>query len=282
MTTKPPLRRSQPVPTGAIVPFVAMTFAVTWGTIGLYILWPQVAAAWLGEISGSHPAFFVATWGPAIAGIVIVIACAGPGGLRSYLSRLLQWRCSPGWALFLVIGVPLVFVAGSLIKGGALVAPVLSEGIGVVMSAALVMLFLGPVEELGWRGVAQPLLQRHMAPIWAGLLIGASWGIWHLPAFYLSGTIQSGWSFTPFFIGNVALAVIVTPLFNSARGSILLPMIFHWQLINPLWPDAQPWDAGLFVGVAVVAVWIHRGAMFTRDGAVVDVVPARQGSGRVS
>jgi len=151
-----------------------------------------------------------------------------------------------------------------------------------VMSAALVMLFLGPVEELGWRGLAQPLLQRHMAPIWAGLLIGSTWGLWHLPAFYLAGTVQSGWSFTPFFIGNVALAVIVTPLFNAAQGSILLPMFFHWQLINPLWPNAQPWDTWLFVGVAVLAVWIHRGTMFTRDGAVVDVVPPRQASGRVS
>jgi membrane protease YdiL (CAAX protease family) len=44
------------------------------------------------------------------------------------------------------------------------------------------MLFLGPIEEFGWRGVAQPLLQRHMAPIWAGLLIGATWGLWHMPA----------------------------------------------------------------------------------------------------
>ncbi len=273
MILKPPLRGARPVPSGAIGFFVAITFAVTWGTIGLYIVWPEVAADWLGEISGSHPAFFLATWGPAIAGLSIVVGYAGPRGLRAYLSRLLQWRCSPGWALFLVIGVPLVFVVGSLIKGGALLAPILSEGIGVVLSAALIMLFLGPVEELGWRGVAQPLLQRQMAPIWAGILIGATWGIWHLPAFYLAGTIQSGWSFTPFFIGNVALAVIVTPLFNNSRGSILLPMLFHWQLINPLWPDAQPWDTWLFVGVAVLAVWIHRGAMFTRVGAVEDVVP---------
>jgi hypothetical protein len=28
-----------------------------------------------------------------------------------------------------------------------------------------------------WRGVMQPLLQRHMAPIWAGLIIGATWGL---------------------------------------------------------------------------------------------------------
>ncbi|MFN2328723.1 MAG: hypothetical protein ABR612_07390 [Chromatocurvus sp.] len=56
----------------------------------------------------------------------------------------------------------------------------------------------------------------------------------------------------PFFIGNVTLAILITPIFKSARGSLLLPMLSHWQLINPFWPDAQPWDTWIFVGVAVI------------------------------
>jgi hypothetical protein len=78
-------------------------------------------------------------------------------------------------------------------------------------------------------------------------------------------------------VGTLALSVIVTPLFNSARGSILLPALFHLQLINPLWPDAQPYDTALFVAVAVVVVWLNRDAMFTRRGSVTDVVPEAKG-----
>ena len=138
------------------------------------------------------------------------------------------------------------------------------------------MLFLGPVEELGWRGVAQPVLQRHMAPFWAGALIGSAWGLWHLPAFFLAGVVYEGWSFLPFFIGNVTLAILVTPMFNSARGSLLLPVLFHWQLINPFWPDAQPWDTWILVGVAVVIVFWKRAALFSRDGAVTQVIPVTE------
>lgn len=81
----------------------------------------------------------------------------------------------------------------------------------------LVMLFLGPVEEFGSRGVAQPILQRHIAPIWAGAIIGATWRIWHLPAFYLSGMVFEDWSFLPFLVGNITLAILVTQIFNQSR-----------------------------------------------------------------
>jgi hypothetical protein len=50
-------------------------------------------------------------------------------------------------------------------------------------------------------------------------------------------------------------------------------MVFHWQLINPFWPDAQPWDTWILVGVAIVIVWWNRDAMFRREGAVTEVIP---------
>jgi hypothetical protein len=44
-------------------------------------------------------------------------------------------------------------------------------------------------------------------------------GFWHLPAFLLSGTEQRAWSFGPFVVGVLALLVLMTPMFNDARGS---------------------------------------------------------------
>lgn len=261
------------VPSVALLPFVLMTFAITWGIVAFYIIWPDTAAAWFGEISGTHPAFILATWAPAFAAFAVVLAHGGVVGARAFLSRLALWRCSIGWAAFLLIGIPLTFAAAAWVKGTLGSDQIAFDSIGAALGAMVFMLFLGPVEEFGWRGVAQPILQRHMAPLWSGFLIGATWGLWHLPAFYLSGTVQSGWSFTPFFIGNVSLAVIVTPLFNSSRGSILLPALFHFQLINPLWPDAQPYDTYFFVLVALAVVWLNRAAMFTTANAVTAVIP---------
>jgi len=278
MNTDPGSRLRRLIPTRAIGAFFVITFVIAWVLIGFYIFFQDTASAKFGEISGSHPFFFLATWAPAISAFIIVFLYSGTAGVRAFLSRLFLWHCSAGWAAFILIGLPLAFVLGSLIKGGPVLAPLPPEGVGPVVTALFVMLFLGPIEEFGWRGVAQPLLQRHMAPIWAGALIGAIWGVWHLPAFFLSGTVFGGWSFLPFFIGNVVLAVLVTPLFNASQGSILLPMLFHWQLINPFWPDAQPWDTWILVAVAALVVWWNRDTMFTREGAVTEVVPAARRS----
>lgn len=62
------------------------------------------------------------------------------------------------------------------------------------------------------------------------------------------------------------------PLFNHSRGSILLPAFFHLQLINPLWPDAQPCDTWVFVFIAAAVVWLNRETMFSRSGAITEVL----------
>ncbi len=268
--TKP----SNRLPSYAAVLFLVLTFLITWGVIGLYVLAPVQATAWFGEISGSHPLFFLATWAPAVSAFVLVLSFGGFAGMRAFLSRLLLWRCPAGWAAFVLLGLPLVFVLGSLIKDGPVLTPLPPEGAGAIIMILFMMLLLGPIEEFGWRGVLQPLLQRHVAPIWAGMVIGAIWGFWHHPAFFLSGTVFGGWNFLPFFVGNVVLAVLVTPILNRTGGSLLWPMLFHWQLINPFWPDAQPWDTWILVAVAVVVVWWNRDIMFRRKGAVTEVIPA--------
>jgi membrane protease YdiL (CAAX protease family) len=63
------------------------------------------------------------------------------------------------------------------------------------------------------------LLQRRHTPLTASLILGALWGIWHAPAWLLSGSEQAAWSFPVFFVGVLAIAVIVTPMFNAAGGA---------------------------------------------------------------
>jgi len=271
---------SDDLPSWALFPFLLIAFGLAWGVITLYAVWPERMAALFGPISGHHPLFILAVYAPAIAALALVAWWRGVGGLGRFLSRLTLWRCSTAWYAVVLLGIPLLFVGAALIKGGAAGPLRPAEGWGALPGLLLLTLIIGPVEELGWRGLALPILQRHMAPLWAGILLGLIWGIWHLPAFFLAGTPQSAWPFLPFLLASVAVSVIVTPMFNAAQGSILLPALFHFQLNNPVWPDSQPWDALVFGLAALAAVWWNRDTMLRRGAPVRRIVPgAKAGAG---
>lgn len=267
---------SADIPFGALLPFFLIAFGLGWGIVAILILFPESIAAIFGELSMTNPMFILAVYSPAIAAFILVLHFAGFAGLGRFLSRLALWRCGWGWAMFLVFGIPLLFYAGAILKGTALRDLLPSMTLSAALPALAVTAIIGPVEEFGWRGLALPLLQRRFAPIWAALILGLIWGLWHAPAFLLSGSPQSSWSFVPFVMGSIAISVIVTPLFNQSRGSILLPALAHYQLNNPLWPDAQPHDTWFFVGAALIVTWICREQMFSRDTAITTVVPDGQ------
>jgi membrane protease YdiL (CAAX protease family) len=254
----PLVRFKYQIPMSALWPFLIMTFGLAWGILALFIFQPEQMAGLFGPLTGQHPLFFLAVYAPAIAAFTVVLYKTGVSGFQQFLTRLFLWKSSVWWNLFLFLGIPLVFIAGSLIKGNLLTDPFPFSSFPILMTAILMAIIKGPVEEFGWRGLALPLLQRKFTPVWSALILGIIWGIWHLPAFLLSGTQQGQWSFAPFFFGCIALSMIVTPLFNQSRGSLLIPAFFHFMLMNPIFPDAQPYDSYLMIAIAILVVWVNR------------------------
>lgn len=264
---------------GLLLAFFLIVFGLAWFIFALFIFATDWVVRSFGEVSGSNPLFIVAVYAPAIAALLLVGLKTGAGGLGRFLSRLFLWRASLWWYAFLLLGFPAIFFLGAIIKGDPLGAPLFTERFSDLIPLIAFMMVLGPVEEIGWRGFALPILQRRLMPFWAGLILGIIWAVWHLPAFLLSGTPQAAWNFMPFFAGSVACSVILTALFNDARGSILLAMLFHFQMNNPLWPDAQPYDMYVFVVAAAIIVWLNRRTLFTRTNAVTAVVPMPHSAG---
>jgi membrane protease YdiL (CAAX protease family) len=255
-------------------PFLAITFGLTWGIAALAILFPDQVTAVFGEMGMTNPLFLCAVYAPAIAAFILVIYGYGADGLRRYLSRLLLWRCPIGWYVFLLVGIPALMYCAVALKGTLGDTPFPFSPWYHVFPALGLALVVGPIEEFGWRGLALPLLQQKYAPLWAGLVLGGIWAVWHIPAFLLGGTPQSAWSFTPYFLAIFAISVIMTALFNASRGSLLLPALLHFQLNNPTYPDAQPYDLVTVGLAAVLVVVLNRQQMLRRDGAATEVVPS--------
>jgi membrane protease YdiL (CAAX protease family) len=240
--------------------------------MALFIVFAEQLTTVFGEMSSSHPIFLLAVYAPGISGVLLVRLHYGIKGLGGFFRRLTLWRAPGAWWLFLLFGIPAIVYAAAAIVG-TLDEPFRFSPWYLVFPALLQSLLLGPMgEEFGWRGLALPLLQRRFSPFWASLILGTIWAIWHAPAFLMSGIPQSAWSFGPFFAGLIAVAVIMTPLFNASRGSLAIAILYHLQVMNPIFPDAQPWDFYFFMAAAVVIVWLNRDVMFQRGRGVTDVL----------
>lgn len=250
--------------------FMAITFGLGWGIGVLLFLFTDQIEAVFGPVSGTNPVFVLLVWSPGIAGLTLVWRHHGRQRVKDFLRRLTLWRMASPWWMFLLLGIPAVKYLGAAFNGTAGEFP-FSPWYRLLPAMAMALL-IGPVEEPGWRGVALPLLQRRLAPLWSALILGAFWAAWHAPSFLLSGTPQDAWSFGPYLLGVLALSVIVTPLFNAAGGSILMAALFHFQVNGPAWPNAQPWENYLFALVAIAVVMLNREAMLSREEAATDVV----------
>jgi uncharacterized protein len=268
----PQVHSPRPTSSPTLRTFFVATFALSWGAGVLMTVFSDRVQAWFGPMRYTNPAFILIVYAPGIVAVVLVARHYGIHGLGQFFRRLTLWRMSAKWWLLLLVGLPAVFYAGAALNG-TLADPFPFTPWYGVFPALVPALLIGPIEELGWRGIALPLLQRRFAPLWSALILGAVWAVWHAPAFFLmSGTKQSTWAFAPFVLGVIAISVILTPMFNASGGSLLVAVLFHAQVNGPAWPDSQPWDMYLFAAVAVVVVVVNRKTMLSRGAGVTAVL----------
>ena len=83
-------------------------------------------------------------------------------------------------------------------------------------------------EEYGWRGFLQPLLQKQFGPRGGILVLGAVWGLWHLPIniFYYS---PDTWVLS--VLNQVFLCICYSVFFGFAYAktkSIWAPVMIHF------------------------------------------------------
>ena len=70
------------------------------------------------------------------------------------IRRLTLWRMPLAWWVFLVIGIPVFVYVSAAIKG-TITAPFPFSSWYAALSAVVLALFLGPIEEFGWRDAAK-------------------------------------------------------------------------------------------------------------------------------
>ena len=174
-----------------------------------------------------------------LAAIVVAAVEGRKGGVRELLGRFLIWRVGIQWwafaLLFLVIPAVAALYLFSLFGGPTVDWSGLGPLYSVVPMILMLTILAGMGEEFGWRGFAMPRLQARHNALVSSIIIGALWGLWHIPLFLVKGTTQYEWRLNAglipavllYTVFTIAWSIQYTWVFNNTKGSVLLAAVFH-------------------------------------------------------
>jgi membrane protease YdiL (CAAX protease family) len=256
---------------------------------------------------------------PALAAYIVAAARYGWQTVREVADRYKPWRRGVTWreglavwgialgtqALIMVtIGVLRLFVVPEL-GGPAYEWTPPSVAWATLLALIVLAMFTdggGLLEETGWRGFALPLLQRRVSPLVACIVIGALWGLWHIPVKF--DTISTAWESPSYFVlfyflyvlGGAAGSIIYGYFVNRLGGSALIAIALHGLgndsmglgvgLLEPgvVFADHEVIPLLMHLGtqvapglvVAVILAVTTRGRLGMRAGATLESLDARQ------
>jgi membrane protease YdiL (CAAX protease family) len=217
-------------------------------------------------------------FGPALAAIIMAAVTGGKPGVKALLSRVVQWRVGLPWYL-IALGLPTVL---SIATAGLSYLLGASESIqvGALTVLELVLFVLVVGEELGWRGYALPLLLEKRSAVTASLILGALWGLWHLPTFLVPGTPQYGLPVTAFVLLTIEYSILMTWVFLHTLGSVLIATLFHGAInlsqgifLGGIDGAGRYWLLSIVYGVAALIAAIALGFTALRKPAASSPAP---------
>lgn len=220
--------------------YVVLTYAISWICWGVLILF-QIPAGSVNPDLPPPPVLGLLLLGlgilsPTITGVILTWRIDGRAGLRDLWARCTRFNL--GWRPYLVIFlVPAVVsgvrVAVHLLRGGELSEPTIFAQPALLIGFIIQIFVFGPLmEEAGWRGFALPRLLAHRGAVSASLILGAIHGTWHLPTYFMIGTIQqlqgnAILEFAIFVLTVMSAAILVTWLYVSTGGSVWSAIMIH-------------------------------------------------------
>jgi uncharacterized protein len=213
---------------GRLSLYLVLTFGITW-----CCWWPLASLVPEGSgvfANGTFSSLYiVGGLGPTIAALLAVAWTRREGTLREYEENLMRWRVPAWWYCVALLLPGLLALALDLASAWFGTQHPSLPNTAELARLPLIfatMILAGGLEELGWRGVAQPMLERRLHRLSSAAIVGLCWALWHIPLFFIHGVAQFGANY-PLFAADVMGNALLLAWIYGGTHSILLCILFH-------------------------------------------------------
>lgn len=203
--------------------FLLYTFAITWlcrliviiGNRYFNALWYGEPLFWILDVIGSL--------GPAISSYIIYRQFNEDFGEESFVKYIFGKKIDRKvwliFGLFSLWRLFMIWIAFGVNKPISILS--------IIINLPLLILF-GGLEELGWRGILQPKLEKLVNYLPSVLIVGIIWSIWHLPLWFIRGTVQNSFPFGLYLFSGIILTSSFTTLYKYTKNLFLCVLSHAW------------------------------------------------------
>ncbi len=224
-------------------------------TFGLMLLgWGSCAVlSQLLDWTVTHPVlrilFIVGGFSPTVASYVALRKWHYVSSFKEWLKQVFDVKHSVIIYVCVAVFVAIYYLLGCIINGYEMGAPVFMLIVIVPM-----MLFGGGNEEVGWRMILQPELEKKFSFHPAVWMTAVIWWIWHLPLFFIKGTANASMNFFLFGIMCLTLSYALATIRKISKG--VFPCVLTHCLINGLSATFVFQLSGISCGLTLVTTII--------------------------
>lgn len=257
-----------------IATYFLLVFVISWGSILLF-LGPDGLPVATDQVQMVGMALLL---GPTLSMLILTAVIDGKAGFRSFWRRLTNWKVGGSNYAIALLTAPVTAVITLLVLSlfdpqffpKIFIAEGKAQLIGMGIAAGLFIAFF---EEIGWTGFVLPRMLDKYGVLSSGLILGALWGLWHLPPFWQADSFSALLPLlillARLFSWIIAYRVLMVRLYKRTQ-SLLLVILMHMSLVVcmiVIEPPLQGWSLLTYILSWTVVLWavVFIGGMLNRS-----------------
>ncbi len=249
-----------------IVRYLFITFLISYGLWGTIII-----SNAFGYLKFGNPIcmilYILGAFGPTVSSYIVQKKVGRITGFKDLMKKAFRFKASMISYGLVILSLILYFIYPA-IRGK------ITLGIPIYLSVLMIplMLFGGGMEEVGWRWVLQPELERIFPFGIATIITSLIWTLWHLPLFFIKGSSQSYVNFLAFLILLIGMSFVQATIYGYSKNIWLCALLhcsFNALPASFVFKENISINTGISI-VMVIGALIVRKILVKRSDLVVE------------